>query len=155
MTLVLKPVTFRAAAAYVTEKHRHHAAPRGMKFCVGLENDGELVGVAIAGRPVARHLDDGFTIEVTRSCTDGTANANSMLYGALWRAAQALGYTRAVTYTMEGETGASLRGAGWDCDGPTGEKRDWSRPKRGRDEPVHPVGVVRYRWSKHTPSRRA
>ena len=38
--------------------------------------------------------DDGTTIEVTRVCTDGTANACSLLYGAMWRAAKALGYLR-------------------------------------------------------------
>lgn len=152
MSLRLKPIIFREAAAYVALYHRHHGAPRGMKFCVGLLEDDVLVGVGIAGRPVARHMDDGYTIEVTRSCTTGAHNANSMLYGALWRAAQALGYTRAITYTMEGESGASLRGAGWVLVGDTGERRGWDRPKRGRED-EHPVGVVRYRWEKCVAAR--
>ncbi|MEV5935266.1 XF1762 family protein [Streptomyces sp. NPDC052079] len=69
--------------------------------------------MAIVGRPVARHLDDGATLEVTRTATDGARNANSLLHGAAWRAAKALGYWRLVTYTQDGESGASLRGAGW------------------------------------------
>lgn len=40
-------------------------------------------------RPVARHLDAA-TLEVTRTCKDGAQNANSLLYGAAWRAAKAL-----------------------------------------------------------------
>ena len=36
-----------------------------------------LCGVAICGRPVARYLDDGLTLEILRCCTDGTYNACS------------------------------------------------------------------------------
>ena len=67
----LVPITFRAACAYVEEYHRHNKPPRGHKFSIGLENDGKLIGVVMCGRPVARHFDDGFTLEVNRSCTDG------------------------------------------------------------------------------------
>lgn len=48
-----------------------------------LEND--YPGVAIAGQPIARKLDDGLTIEVRRLCTDGTKDACSKLYGACAR----------------------------------------------------------------------
>jgi hypothetical protein len=107
------PITMKAACAFVQELHRHNKPPRGHKFSIGLEDDGRLVGVVMCGRPVARHFDDGFTIEVNRSCTDGTANANSMLYGAAWRAAKAMGYTRCITYTRTDESGASLKAAGF------------------------------------------
>jgi len=107
------PITFRAACAFVKEHHRHNKPPRGHKFSIGLKKDGQLVGVAMAGRPVARHFDDGLTLEVNRTCTDGTRNANSMLYGAIWRCGKAMGYKRCITYTQSDETGASLRGAGW------------------------------------------
>ena len=107
------PITLKAAKAFVAEHHRHNKPPVGWKFGVGLEADGELVGVATAGRPIARHFDDGRTIEITRTCTNGHRNANSMLYGAVWRAAKAMGYQRAVTYTQADETGASLRAANW------------------------------------------
>ena len=69
-------------------------------------------GVAICGRPVSRHLDDGLTIEVTRTCTDGYWNANSFLYGASWRIAKAMGYVRLFTYNQDDESGVSLRAAG-------------------------------------------
>lgn len=87
---------------------------------MGASRDGEVIGVAIVGRPVARLLAcDPFTAEVTRLCTDGTRNACSMLYSATWRASRALGYHRLVTYTLQEEGGASLRAAGWRVVGET------------------------------------
>lgn len=60
--LHLVPVAFADACAFVTEHHRHHRAPVGMKFCVGVATgDRVLRGVAIVGRPVARSYDDGRT----------------------------------------------------------------------------------------------
>jgi hypothetical protein len=112
--------------------HRHHAPPVGCKFCLGAALADKLVGVAIVGRPVARHLDDGHTLEVTRTATDGTSNVNSLLYGAAWRATKALGYTRLITYTQAGETGASLRGAGWRILAERPARPGWDRPSRPR-----------------------
>jgi hypothetical protein len=89
--------------------------------------------VAIAGRPVARRLDDGLHLEVLRVCTDGTPNVCSMLYAAVRRAAKAMGYppTQIITYTLEGESGASLRAAGWVEDACT-RGGTWDRPSRAR-----------------------
>ncbi|MFD6898658.1 XF1762 family protein [Streptomyces diastaticus] len=112
--LHLVPVRSRQAKEFVRTWHRHHPPPAGQIFAVGAADEtGVLRAVAIVGRPVARHLDDGATLEVTRTVSDGTRNANSLLYGASWRAAKALGYRRLITFTQEGESGASLRGAGW------------------------------------------
>jgi hypothetical protein len=69
--------------------------------------------VAIAGRPTNRNNDDGQTVEVLRVAVDGTPNAASALLGACARAAHAIGAARVITYTLDSETGASLRGAGW------------------------------------------
>jgi hypothetical protein len=105
-----------------------------MVFAIGVaDEDGILRGVAVVGRPVARKYDNGQTLEVNRTCTDGTPNVNSMLYGAAWRGAKALGYTRLVTYTQAGETGASLRAAGWRVIGQRPPTAGWSRPSRPRD----------------------
>jgi hypothetical protein len=97
----------------VAEHHRHHKPVIGHVFSVGAEKDGRIVGVAIVGRPVSRHRDDGITAEVTRLCTDGTENACSFLYGAAARAAFALGFKRIGTYILASEPGASLTAAGW------------------------------------------
>lgn len=111
--LLIVPISFRQACAFIAEHHRHNKPPRGMKFCVGLKSGDDLVGVATVGRPVARHFDDGITAEINRTCTNGYRNANSMLYGACRSAAKALGYRRLITYTQADESGASLRAAGF------------------------------------------
>lgn len=135
MSLRIVPVRFRDACSFVLEHHRHLREPRGHVFSVGVANDrDELVGVAMVGRPVARHFDDGLTLEVNRTATDGTRNANSMLYGAAWRAAKALGYRRLITYTQAGESGASLRGAGWLLVGQRPARGGWDTPSRRRGQ---------------------
>jgi hypothetical protein len=109
---------------------------QGCKFCVAVSSGDKVVGVAIVGRPVARFLDDGWTLEVNRCCTDGTKNACSMLYSAAWRAAKSLGYMRLITYTLPEEGGASLRASNWRCLGLRGGG-NWnvkSRPRIDTDE---------------------
>lgn len=128
------PVTKIQARQFVQEHHRHNEAPSTMQvsLAVGLEEGGELVAVAIAGQPVARALCDGVTLEVSRVCVEGLRpNANSMLYGAIGRAAQALGYKRLVTYTLESESGASLRASGFTTTAKP-RARSWERENVAR-----------------------
>lgn len=131
MSLSLCPMTRDEACAFVDEHHRHHGRPVGYLFAVGCHDEGRVRGVAIVGRPVSRHLQDGWTAEVIRLCTDGERNACSILYAAAWRAARALGYRRLVTYTLPEEGGASLRAAGWRVVGET-KAEGWNRPSRPR-----------------------
>lgn len=140
-------MTHKAANQFVKALHRHHKPTPGCKFCIGLKSDSSIVGVAICGRPVSRMLDDGYTLEVNRTCTNGAKNANSMLYGAAARAAKALGYKRILTYTLPSESGVSLKAAGWELIGKAGGG-SWSRPSRERDsENKHPI-VEKLRWEK-------
>ncbi|HVQ94227.1 MAG TPA: XF1762 family protein [Mycobacteriales bacterium] len=148
MRLTVVPVTFRQACAFIDAHHRHHRPPQGMRFALGVTDGTRLVGVATVGRPVARHLDNATTAEVTRACTDGTPNANSMLYAACWRAARALGYQRLLTYTQDGETGASLRAAGYHPTAHQPADPGWHRPSRPRTGDTG--GVGRTRWEIHT-----
>ena len=135
MRLRIVPVKFEDACGFVATWHRHHQPPIGHKFSIGVvDPDDKLVGVAIVGRPVARSYDDGMTLEVNRSATDGTLNANSALYGAAWRAAKALGYRRLVTYTHDGESGSSLRAAGWRVIAQRPPRAGWSVPSRPRED---------------------
>lgn len=87
-SLRLVPLRQAEAFAFIEAQHRHCKAPIGDVIRVGVERGGSVVGVGTAGRPSARMLDDGQTLEVTRVCTDGTRNACSMIYGALVRAAR-------------------------------------------------------------------
>ena len=96
--MTLTPINLKTANAFVQQYHRHHKPTRGHKFSIGVSENGALVGVAICGRPVARRLDDGYTLEVNRLCTDGTPNACSILYAAAYRAARAMGYNKVITY---------------------------------------------------------
>lgn len=149
----LVPITLRQANGFIREHHRHHGGRRGYRFAVGLHSGGALVGVALASNPIAKALCDGVTIEVSRTCTDGTKNANSMLYGAIWRAARALGYERMITYTTPEESGSSLRAIGMRPDGMT-EGRPWDRPGRPRPQAKYPVGP-KVRWVIETPEYRS
>jgi hypothetical protein len=149
MSLTIVPVTFRDACAFVAIHHRHHGPPRGCRFCLGVATAERLVGVAMVGRPVAREYDDGLTLEVNRTCTDGTPEANSCLYGAAWRGAKALGYRRLITYTQRGESGASLRGAGWRVVAERPARGSWATSSvelRHLRNPVGAGGVERTLW---------
>ena len=144
--LVIQPVTFSEACQFIRRHHRHHRPPVGSVFQI-VVNDGEkIVGVIVAGRPVARMLDNGTVIEVTRCCTDGTMNACSLLYGAAWKAAKSLGWSRMVTYTLPEEGGGSLRATGampvYDAGGGL-----WIHSGRMRAND-HPLGSkVRWEWN--------
>lgn len=146
MALTISPISFAEACAFVERHHRHHQPPVGHLFSIAVADDeGEVRGVAIIGRPVARHLQDGFTAEVTRSATDGTPHANSCLYGAAWRAVKAMGYRRLITYTQAGETGTSLRAAGYRVVAERPARPGWDTPSRPRVD-THPVGIARTLW---------
>ena len=132
--LTLIPISLALANAFVAPYHRHHQPVVGHKYSIGCALGSRLIGVAITGRPVSRYLDDGTTLEVTRLCTDGTPNACSILYAASARAAKAMGYAKIITYTLDTENGASLRAAGWRCEGLAGGKQ-WT----GKRKPVKPL----------------
>jgi hypothetical protein len=142
------PLT-KEARAFVRALHRHHSAPAGSVFQVGAADGDDLVGVVIVGRPVARRLDDGLTMEAVRCCTDGGRNACSFLYGQAWRVCVGLGFLRLVTYSLPAESGSSLRGAGWTQVAIT-PGRSWSCPSRPRSD-KHPLGA-KLRWEKQSPA---
>jgi hypothetical protein len=146
--LTVVPMTLREANDFVQSFHRHNGrtARDGGKFAIGAQAGGELVAVAIVGRPIARLADDGLTAEVTRVCCrpDAPKNANSFLYGACWRAWRAMGGAKLITYTLATESGASLRGAGWRVVGEV-QPQEWNRKKRPRRwQPIY--GQLKLRW---------
>lgn len=152
----LIPVTLAVARRFVAEHHRHNGPPTGWAFGVGLTSDGVLVGVAMAGRPVSPKIAgaEPRTVEVTRVCTLGQKNANTRLYGAICRAAAALGYLSAITYTLESEGGSSLLAAGFVCEGSAGARpgQTWNVVSRARvevnlfGEPTIPNVEAKLRW---------
>jgi len=135
------PLNLNEAAKFVKKYHRHNDPPTRSKFSIGATKEGKLVGVAIAGRPVARLLNDGRTLEIIRVCTDGTFNANSFLYSRVKKIALLMGYEKVITYTLQEESGASLKAIGaqieaevkaksWNCKGrPRREQEVYKKPK--------------------------
>lgn len=151
------PVTLADAKAFVRAHHRHHLEPVTHRFSIGVAVGDTLVGVAIIGNPVSRVIAaQKYTVEVCRTATDGTPNANSMLYGAAWRAARALGWERLITYTQDGESGSSLRAVGFRVVGERPARGGWDMPSRPRSprrcescgEPIVTSGVARILWEK-------
>lgn len=138
------PLHLREANEFIRQYHRHSLPVTGGKFAVGASVEHELVGVAVAGRPVARKLDDGKTMEILRVCTDGTPNANSFLYGRMKRIAALMGYSRVITYTLQRECGASLKAVGARVVGNV-EPQEWTRPSRSR-KPQNVYNMAKWRW---------
>jgi hypothetical protein len=135
------PLTLAEANNAIAVWHRHHQPVQGYRFAIGAINaEGQLVGVAVAGRPVARMAGDPRAVcEVTRLATDGTRNACSFLYGACARAAKAMGFTKIQTYILEEETGASLAASNWKMAAES-SGGSWSRSNRPRttEQPTGP-----------------
>ena len=103
------------ANEFVANFHRHNKPVQGAKFALGASDGQRLIGVAIVGRPVARRLDDGVTAEVTRCCVldDAPKGACSFLYSRAWRAWQAIGGQRLVTYTLHLQNQVAARRLGF------------------------------------------
>lgn len=128
------------ANAFVRLHHRHHKPVQGHRFSLGCVVESALVGVAVVGRPVGGQ-DQDRTLEVTRLCTDGTANACSFLYGASAKAGRALGFERIQTFILEDELGSSLKASGWEYERlshPSGWHHDCERG--AREVPTHLSG---------------
>jgi len=133
----IKPITIAGAKAWVRRLHRHLPRVQGGLFASSIvDHDEDVVGVAIAGNPPRLWQGTG-RIVISRVATDGVKNGCSMLYGSICRAAKALGYREAWTYTLPDEPGTSLRAAGFIDMGLTrGGEHD--RPSRRRAPAVHP-----------------
>ena len=127
------PLTLTEANKFIEKYHRHHKSVPRDKFRVGCEIGGKLVGVATVGQPVARVLCDGFTLEVTRLCTDGTKGVCSFLYSRCARIAKEMGYKKIITYILESESGTSLKASGWRCEAKKCGGGSWNRKKRPRE----------------------
>ena len=150
------PLTLAQANEFIEKHHRHHHKVPRDKFRVGCEMDGKLVGVATVGQPLARLLCDGYTLEVTRLCTDGTKDVCSFLYSRTARIAKEMGYKKIITYILETESGTSLKASGWHLEKEKCGGVSWNVPSRPREIVVHTLfgDVQKYpmckkqRWAK-------
>lgn len=164
----LIPSSVAQANALIERWHRHSGAVLACLDGVQLMEraTGTIRGAGLLGKPLSAILNDGVTLEVRRVATDDTEHACSAILGALARCARRRGMLRLVTYTREGETGASLRGAGWwldehyhtefDFSGPSLMRRLVAKPARSWNSPARPRAdrpgdAGRFRWWKLLP----
>lgn len=146
--LRVAPCTLAQANALVAKIHRHHKPVTGHRFSVACYRGPDLAAVAICGRPVARKTDQYEVLEILRCASDGTPNAISKLYGAICRAACAMGFRAVQTFTLPEEGGASLRASGFTFAGES-TGRSWSVPSRSRVD-THPIGL-KWKWVREFP----
>lgn len=126
------PLSLKEANSFISMFHRHNKKVTGGKFALGCMKENELIGVAITGRPVARMLDNKFTLEIIRVCVkEDNPGACSMLYARCKRIGQMMGYTKVITYTLESESGSSLKAIGAKVEDQL-KARDWDTPSRHR-----------------------
>jgi len=143
MSLTLRPITVKAARKYVAEHHRHLPKLQGGLFAVSVVDDaGKVRGVGVAVNP-ARVWQGTGRIVIGRVATDGAKNACSMIYGSLCRAAKALGYVEAWTYTLPEEDGASVKASGFEFSGIT-KGGNYGRRGRPRGAAVRPEPKKRW-----------
>jgi hypothetical protein len=140
---MLEPCSVKAAQQWVRDTHRHLPNVQGGLFAVAVNRGGQQVGVGIAGNPARVWQGTGRIVISRVAVVSGlapvgnhAAPACTMIYGSLCRAARALGYREAWTYTLPGESGASLRAAGFIDMGET-RAEEWDRPSRRRKPAVN------------------
>ena len=146
----LVPITVSAALKLVKQWHRKLPDLQGGLFAVAVA-DPDIRGVGIAGNP-SRVWQGQAKLVISRCAIDGIPNGCSMVYGALARAAKALGYREVWTYTLPDEPGTSLRAAGFEDRGLT-DGGSYDRPSRSRKAPVCPER--KRRWCRRLASQSA
>lgn len=152
MKLVAVPMTLRKANDFVETHHRHNGRTvrDGGKFAFGASLGSTIVGVCIVGNPISGTFMDGWTAEVLRLCVIDAAPKGtcSFLYARAWQAWRAMGGRRIVTYTLQSESGASLRGAGWRNAADVRPVEEGWRKNDHLDRAYQPLtqAVEKYRW---------
>jgi len=146
--IAVVPCTWKAAQKMVAEWHRHLPALTGARMaCALADGDEPPFAVGTAGTP-SRAWNEQRKIVISRIAvrpgTDPTVNGCSRLYGALCRAAEALGYRQAWTYTLPEEPGTSLRAAGFEEMGLTAGG-EWDRPSQARGKAARSEPKRRWR----------
>lgn len=130
MKLKSKPITIRQANEFIREHHRHHRPTSnnsGRWALAAVDRNGSIHGVAIAGNPVSATYMDGKTLELTRVCARASSQKGTCSFlisrcSKIWRL---MGGNKVITYTLDSESGASLKGAGWHLAGTVKPHRDW------------------------------
>lgn len=155
--MIIKPVRLTQANKFIEEYHRHNKGidHRSHRFTIGLYENNELIGVGVAGLPIARRLDDGKTLEILRVCVkNGFKNANSILYGRLARIGFLMGYENIITYTLQKESASSLKGVGAILDKELNRTSNSWNVKGRKREHQNIYEEKKYRWIFRNPNNK-
>ena len=160
--ITIIPLSLRKANEMVSALHRHHAAIKMSRYCLGALDDANVLrGVAIVHSPASPWADRTRIVEVARLCTDGAPNVCSALYGACARVAKQMGYESIQTFILSTEPGTSLRASGWECVGAS-LRGQWDRRRSkvvthlfgekqifwGDTKVKHLENIPKMKWSK-------
>lgn len=153
--MLIRPLSIRDADVFVSANHRHNKAAANGKFAIGcyiilFVTNGiwyKMIGVGIGGRPRSRHLDNGVTFEVYRVCTVGHKNATSFIYSKMKKIAQLMGYTKIITYTLQIESGSSLKAIGAVIEKHSEHGKQWNDSGQTKRS-YQPVSEqLKFRWA--------
>jgi hypothetical protein len=141
----VRPISPKRAQQFLVHHDRHRDPMSPGAFAAALHRGGRLVGVAMAsGFRSGQSSSLGSSLEITHLCVlAGVPNGCSRLLGALKRAGKALGYQKAITYTLPDEPGISPRAAGFH---PVLATADTSRDGGERNSEGASAPVMRIRW---------
>ena len=128
--IFVKPISIKQANEFIKKFHRHHRPTirnTGRWALAATDIKQNIVGVVIASSPVSATLMDGYTLELTRLCVkeDAPKGTCSFLLSrccTIWRS---MGGSKVITYTLDSESGASLKGAGWKLAGKVKPHKRW------------------------------
>lgn len=155
--LNLRDVTFAVARRFVRLHHRHCRPPVAWRFGKSVWNGPTMIGVFMAGNPVAPGLCGRNTLEVNRLCVRRDVpralawNGASKLLASAAREAERRGWSHIVTYTRSDESGVSLRASGWTQEAVV-RGRGWHSGRRRRSNRNGFIDKVR--WGKALRPRR-
>jgi len=150
-----KPITIKEANLFVESHHRHHrpTSRNCGKWAISAIDSltNQIIGVAICANPVSATFMDGFTLEVTRLCVKedapmGTASFLLAHCSKIWRL---MGGKKILTYTLDYESGASLKGAGWERVGIVKPHNNWNYKSQGDGKMRDNLTIYQYkkfRW---------
>jgi hypothetical protein len=144
--MIIRPITIREADQFVEKYHRHNKKAGNGKCAIACFENDELIGVAIGGRPRSRHLDNGTTFEIYRVCTNGYRNSTSFLYSRIKRIAQLLGYLKIITYTLQSESGSSLKAIDAKIEKEVIHKHQWTDYKNIKRQIQEVTILPKFRW---------
>ena len=84
------PLTVENALVFLASHDRHYRSDAKPIFAIGISTEEKLCGAVIVGAA------EGAELQLSHIYSAGESLGYTLLYGAAWRAAKALGYERMI-----------------------------------------------------------